>query len=343
MNINCILPMELNFKIKSWLKRPKTNFITWNQEHTCKYVYFLDTPEYGNIGDQAIAFAMMKFMNDFFPEYKQREIQENQIYYQINKLKKIIKPNDLICLTGGGNMGILYQRYEAIRRMIIKQFPNNNIIIFPQTIDYGRTSYGKMELNRAKKIYNAHKNLIIMAREEKSYNIMKSNFNKCKVFLCPDIVLYLNYVDACKKRDNSIGICLRNDKEKVASGFDLEKVDTLNYKINEISTTLNNGNKINAENRKKIVEDKLLEISKNKFFITDRLHGMIFAFITDTNCIALPNSNGKVEGVYKWIKDKGKVKFEKKFDGIFISKEEKNEALIDEFSLLETNIREAGI
>lgn len=339
MNVMHILPIELNFKIINSLRRPKKKIISWNQNKKNKYVYFLDTPEYGNLGDQAIAYAMMKFMNDFFPEYKQVEVQENQIYYNIKKLKNIIKPDDIICLTGGGNMGVLYQRYEAIRRIVIKSFPNNKIIIFPQTIDYGTTYYGNKEFKRAKKIYNNHKNLVIMAREEKSYKIMKDNFDKCNVILCPDIVLYLNYVDLCKKKDNSVGICLRNDKEKVVSNLDLKKINKLNCEVKETTTTASNIGEINIKNRKKVIEAKLLEIAQNKFFITDRLHGMIFAFITNTNCIALPNSNGKVEGVYKWIKNKGKVKFEKKFDGIFINEDKPFESLEKEFALLAANIR----
>ncbi len=340
MNMMHILPMELNFKIINSLRRTKKNLLSLDQnKKNCKYVYFLDTPEYGNLGDQAIAYAMMKFMNDFFPEYVQVEVQENQIYYNIKKLKKLIKPDDIICLTGGGNMGVLYQRYEAIRRMIIKNFPNNKIIIFPQTIDYGKTRYGSREFKNAKKIYNNHKNLTLMAREEKSYKIMKDNFDKCNVFLCPDIVLYLNYFDLCKKKNNSVGICLRDDKERVVSGVDLEKINKLNCKVNKTSTTASDVGEINVKNRKKVIENKLLEIAKNKFFITDRLHGMIFAFITNTNCIALPNSNGKVEGVYKWIKNKGNVKFEKTFDGVFISEKKTNEPLEKEFTLLATNIR----
>lgn len=342
MNIMHVLPMELNFKIINTLRKKNKKVISLNQnDKDTKYVYFLDTPEYGNLGDQAIAYAMMKFMNDFFPEYKQIEVQENQIYYNIKKIKKIIKKDDIICLTGGGNMGILYQRYEAIRRVIIKNFPNNKIIIFPQTIDYGTTNYGICEFKRAKKIYNKHKNLIIMAREEKSYHIMRQNFNKCDVFLCPDIVLYLNYIDLCKKRNNSVGICLRDDKERVVSDIDLKKITKLNCKINKTSTTANIPGDINVKNRKKVIEEKMLEIAKNRFFITDRLHGMIFAFITNTNCIALPNSNGKVEGVYKWIKNKGKIKFEKKFDGIFMNEEKTNETLEKEFNLLASNIKKS--
>ena len=38
--------------------------------------------------------------------------------------------------------------------------------------------------------------------------------------------------------------------------------------------------------------------------ITDRLHGMIFAYITNTPCIAIDNSNGKVKNFYKtWFED----------------------------------------
>ena len=90
MNMMHILPMELNFKIINSLRRTKKNLLSLDQnKKNCKYVYFLDTPEYGNLGDQAIAYAMMKFMNDFFPEYEQVEVQENQIYYNIKKLKKL--------------------------------------------------------------------------------------------------------------------------------------------------------------------------------------------------------------------------------------------------------------
>lgn len=45
--------------------------------------------------------------------------------------------------------------------------------------------------------------------------------------------------------------------------------------------------------------------------ITDRLHGMIFAAITSTPCIALRNSNHKIEYSYEWFKDCGYIKFAK--------------------------------
>lgn len=41
--------------------------------------------------------------------------------------------------------------------------------------------------------------------------------------------------------------------------------------------------------------------------MTDRLHGMIFAFITRTPAIVIPNSNFKIRGCFQWIKDCGYI------------------------------------
>ena len=44
------------------------------------------------------------------------------------------------------------------------------------------------------------------------------------------------------------------------------------------------------------------EFCDAKLVITDRLHGMIFAAISETPCIVFSNYNHKVGGTYEWIK-----------------------------------------
>ena len=61
--------------------------------------------------------------------------------------------------------------------------------------------------------------------------------------------------------------------------------------------------------RKKEVKNKLEQFKKAKLIITDRLHGMIFATITATPCIAFGNSNGKVKNVYGWLKHNEYIKY----------------------------------
>lgn len=47
-----------------------------------------------------------------------------------------------------------------------------------------------------------------------------------------------------------------------------------------------------------------------KIVITDRLHGMIFAAITGTPCIVLPNANHKISATYNtWLKQSNYIIF----------------------------------
>ena len=43
--------------------------------------------------------------------------------------------------------------------------------------------------------------------------------------------------------------------------------------------------------------------------VTDRLHGMIFAALTKTPCIVVPNSNYKIKGIYEWLKGLNYISF----------------------------------
>lgn len=48
--------------------------------------------------------------------------------------------------------------------------------------------------------------------------------------------------------------------------------------------------------------------------VTDRLHGMIFAYITGTPAIVFSNSNQKVKNCFEWIKDCGYIFYMDSFD-----------------------------
>ncbi len=67
--------------------------------------------------------------------------------------------------------------------------------------------------------------------------------------------------------------------------------------------------RIGKRNRKKTGKQKLLEFSCAKLVITDRIHGMLFAALTGTPCIALNNVSGKVSGAYEWIRHLDYIQF----------------------------------
>ena len=166
------------------------------------------------------------------------------------------------------------------------------------------------ELELSKKIYNNHKNLILVAREKVSYELMRKDFNKCKIIITPDIVLYLN---ECANRINRSGalFCLRSDLESKIN-YDNKQciLQMLKSEYKEINVTDTGIDKfIKKEERKQFFYEKLDEFKEAELVITDRIHGMIFAAITGTPCIALSNYNYKVKGTYEWIKGLNYIKF----------------------------------
>lgn len=303
MNYKKIFPLEVNFELKNFKEYFKARTIELNKKNK-KRIFLLDAATYKNLGDQAISYAISRYIIDNFKEYEYIEISEKEFLRNFLYLKKNINKDDIICMNGGGNMGNLYPKYEAIRRKVIRNFKNNRIIIFPQTIDYEKDKYGVREQQRSVKIYNSNSNLIICAREKKSYNLMKEIYNN--VILISDIVFYLYgkiTIEEPIKYKNKIGICLRKDKESIFTDEERKKIENQLKNSNEIIylSTMSNSSYIDKKNREIILKEKLAEFKKCDFIVTDRLHGMIFSILCDVPCIVFDNSNKKVSGVLEMI------------------------------------------
>lgn len=227
---------------------------------------------------------------------------------ELNRCRKllsyIIREQDIIIQLGGGNMGVEWFGEEVERRRIIEMFPNNKMLIFPQTIYYGDSEKGKDEFEKSKNIYNAHKDLTIVAREKVSYETMKKAYNKCKVILTPDIVLSIDGLKNNYEREY-ITFCFRKDPEKVLRDKDKEVLIEECKKFTDklVFTDMMSNKDVTKKNRIDIIMDKFKDFQKSKLVITDRLHGMVFCAISGTPCIAFGNYNQKVKGTYEWIKD----------------------------------------
>lgn len=274
-----------------------------------KIIYTL-VPTHGNMGDQAIAVATMKYLRENFKEYEIIQIYREQTYRYLKTLKKITNKDDLFILHGGGNMGNLYPIEEVDRRFIISKIKNNNIISMTQTMSFSEDNSGREELNKSKKIYNSNKKLSIIAREQRSYNLMKNAFKKNNIIINPDIVFYLNNTlntNKCKRE--YIMTCLRNDKESVLGN----KKDILINKLkNEFGQVVEYDTVVNKtifkEQREKELNDMFDKFLRARIVITDRLHGMVFCAITKTPCIVTKSLDHKVTGTYEWIRDLNYIK-----------------------------------
>lgn len=272
--------------------------------------------DYGNLGDVAITYAQTEYLKTRFPKANIIDFPISKTFTDMKSLKKIIKIGDIITTVGGGNTGDMYDDIEYCRQFVISQFPNNKIVAFPQTIDFTDSEYGNKARQKAVKSYQKHENLIISARETKSYNIYNKMLDKNKLILAPDIVLSLKKADSTVLRE-VITLILRSDGERridVDSEKTIYSVLNKDYTINYEDTHIDKGFMTVSE-RIKELEDKWNVFRSSKLVITDRLHGMIFSAITKTPCIAIDNSNRKVSGVYNaWLKDLMYIKVMEEFD-----------------------------
>ncbi len=290
-------------------RKSKINFNRVKLNNPTKKIFLLGTPEHNNIGDHAIAYAQLQLIKNSLNDYEIIIVPECHIKNHLNTLKKQVKLGDVICLIGGGNLGNEYLYIEKERRITIKTFSKNSIIIFPQTVYFSKDKTGNKELEISKKIYSKHKKLTIYAREEWSYNFLKKHFYKNEIRFCPDVVLSLS----CNfnfKRENAL-MCLRSDVESILNIDDFNNIKSIllnNYKYVDI-TDMGYFKCLGSNEREKVLTNKLEQFSQYNLIITDRLHGMIFSIITGTPCIVIGNYNHKVEGVYKLVSNLNYVQF----------------------------------
>lgn len=264
----------------------------------------LGVPRHGNIGDRSITLAEVKFLKKINQHKSILSLPRN-----VSVQNLPVRKSAIIILHGGGNFGDTYLHEEEYRRNIIASFPENQIILFPQTIYFENNE----ELRKSIKIYSVHPNLTLIAREQISFNIMKEHFKKNKVLLTPDIVMSLN-LPSHKKRAG-LTCVLRNDCEKTISDKEHKIIKDFTDKYFVRQTTWTDmlstmpKNKIIRKSDYTITINKLREFQRAELVITDRLHGMIFALVTKTPCIVLTNFNHKIKGVFTWIKQAGYDEF----------------------------------
>ena len=303
-----IKDIEMNKFNKSFNKYCK------KQTQNGKKLYLIfNGPTTGNIGDHAILFGEEKVLKDRAIKSFRVSAKEMIYFFKLSLNKKVSR-NDYIFITGGGNVGSLWRNEQERINKVLKDFKHNKIIVFPQTVYYHDNEFGEMCLEQDRIYYNACKDLTIYSRDRKTYDFVKENLH-IKTELIKDMALNLDYT---KSRRNRKGIifCLRNDKEKCVNKKHVEeliekiKEKYPNDKVKIMDTVKRNKKEYTYNDGKKEFKKIIKLFQRSKLVVTDRLHGMIMAVITDTPCVAMNNTSGKVRGVYDTIKEDGvKVEF----------------------------------
>ncbi len=180
-------------------------------------VVYLDYPLHYNIGDILIFEGSISFFERNGVIIKK---YLNVFNLDIYHLKRNITDKTTIMCHGGGNFGDLYNIHQDMREDIVKAFPNNRIIILPQTAFFSDIK----QQERSKKIFLTHTNIVMFARDLPTYELFKTFSDK--TYLMPDMAHQLyQELSISNFVENKTLFFLRKDKEANISQKEINIID----------------------------------------------------------------------------------------------------------------------
>lgn len=261
----------------------------------------MNTADYGNIGDQALAIQGISFLRSYFPEFEIIEVSGRQWDITKDLLKQKISDLDILLFVGGGYMGDLWPMESDRVKEMIHYFPENKKVFFPQSFFYS-SNKADLCIDADRKFFGEYENILFIHREEQSYELMSNRISVSHTnLLFPDMALYGRWqTEKCERK--GVTGCFRLDKEKVNTDINERTYEVcvrrnIPYKV--IDTLVDHT--ISRKEREGELQKLLEEFRHTELVITDRLHGMLFCAVTGTPCLAIDNISHKVSGVYKWI------------------------------------------
>ena len=285
--------VELCFNLNMFIKKDSKK----------RKIFLLLTPQYLNYGDHAIAEAEKKYLSEHFTQYEIEEINYSFWEYWSDNAKKRVKKEDIVLITGGGYAGDLWPDNQKLMEEVIEAFPMNKVILAPQTVFFKNLERSR-SYESLKKIINEHRRIYIIAREKNTYRLLKEQFKMApgeNLFLLADFVLTLNLANDTGKR-KGIAFCLRKDNERMLSDLQIDEVmhqlSISKADVQFIQMAMDHV-EIPIWLRRRFLKRKFSEFKTKQLVVTDRLHGMIFAAVTGTPCIALDNISHKISGTYE--------------------------------------------
>lgn len=297
-----------------------------------KKVFLFSIPTHPNLGDQAQLMCTEKWIHDNYIDYKLIEMTHlcvplsnsnpkvlllNVQLFQYIILKMIIRKDDIFI----GHSGYFFVDHHGgwFSYDFLLQHWNNKFVILPQTVNF----YTPVVIQRVSERFGNRKNLILLCRDEVSFEKAKEMFGNTKLLLYPDIVTSLI---GTRKYDNprdGILFCMRDDIEAYYSPQDIDKLMKRfgNIRMEKVDTTLKISNEEMKRNRDKLINQMIEKIATFKVVVTDRYHGTIFSAIANTPVVVINSADHKLSSGVNWFpKDEfgDNVQFANDLDDAFV-------------------------
>ena len=282
-------------------------------------------PYYPNIGDTLIWEGELDFLKTVphkcigtcgWDEYQYRALSKDTV----------------ILITGGGYFGDVWRKAWDNVMNTIERYPDNPIIILPNTIFYNDKNVMYSDAKRLAKI----KRLTICVRDKVSYQIAKENFDN-ELRLVPDMAYHisLDYINQWRHPQTDKVLYLKRiDKELGSTGITIDAtgVDVRDWPTMDGRATI--GERVFYKSRalcfktktncvwlhtfaewfekelgyyiyrKSMTRRGVEFVSAYKEVYTTRLHVMILSTLLGKKVHYIDNSYGKLSSFYNtWLKD----------------------------------------
>lgn len=171
-------------------------------------VALLDFPNYANVGDSAIWLATVAYLHARGIRVSYTAGREN--FDAAHARAKL--GEGVVLLTGGGNLGDVWEAHQAFREHVVAALPDRRIIQLPQSIQF----HNEANVRRARRCFDAHPDLTILVRDRVSLDVASNTF-RAAVHLCPDMAFSLGPLGRVGAPEQPIVRLVRQDKEGRAS------------------------------------------------------------------------------------------------------------------------------
>ena len=273
-------------------------------------VFVLTAPTHSNLGDHAQSYCISIILEKSYPNHKMIMLDEGALernfYELLYVIKRYIKESDLLFLHSGYRLTNLYMTSEYIVEMMVRLFADKKLVFLPQTIHYT----DEVVKQRISKLIN--ENVLVMCRDEQSYENAFMLFPAAKVEMYPDVVTSLIGQYDFQHERSGILMIMRapNDGESLFLETDIQelkkKLEVID-KVEIIDTTIDEDWRIIAGDRKFYIEREIERYSKYKLVVTNRYHGTVLSMAANTPVVILPTKDHKITSGIQWF-EKAKLK-----------------------------------
>lgn len=266
-------------------------------------IWYCCVATHPNLGDLAQTICTLDWIRKNYPDFVVVELSSRDFYFNEKKMlfamEGSMTSKDLILFQSGYTMTGVHEN-EQMRKMILSAFPDNRIVILPQTIFYQTNELKKW----AEETYKDRNNLLLLARDRISYETAKSLFGSTQMALFPDIVTSLIGTKRFDGQREGVLFCVRDDWERLYSDKEMKALMQYVEQYVNVSRTDTTVDIADTENREAVrifIEQTIEMYSHYKLIVTDRYHGTIFALIAGTPVVVLKTTDHKVITGAEWF------------------------------------------